>query len=563
MPEILPSVGSEIKLTLQSLAPIAVVSNLDPMLEELSIGEKFSAIITSKEPNGLIRVKTKSSTFSFQTNLPIRNGNNLQLQLISNGHQKQLLITAVDGSSPNNFQGNVGKQKPISSAVENVANNSQTSFALSSKTSDSVAISLISGMTTNLTYLSRVTFGQFSQTSKNTPNKDENTSNTLAAPKKLDPKGSKSNILTKSLTKKVSLIPHNLFSQKNVLTKNMNAVFQIGSKQNISSQNEVAPPATGSRARILIKDVILPTQLSISGGLPRNRPPPLFIGQILTGVVIGNQGNSHSIVQSHGGPIAIDTRSALPPGTTISFEILSFLPKLTATTDNALERKGGLIIQETREWKGLNEAVRAIGETNLAIAQQAVNAAVPRLDSTFTANVLLFIAGIRGTDIRNLFGDAPIRLLQRIRPNLLASLNDDFQQISRLSDEDGPNEWRTIPIPIVNGKKIEQICLFMRKKNRSRNKNNSGLRFIIDINLSHIGRFQLDGLVNEGKKKFDLIVRTNTMLTRSIETKINSIFFEASEIAGVAGKVTFRTSPPIFIDFSPNGDIKDDHGWIV
>ena len=80
-------------------------------------------------------------------------------------------------------------------------------------------------------------------------------------------------------------------------------------------------------------------------------------------------------------------------------------------------------------------------------------------------------------------------------------------------------------------------------------KKEDGSRFVIDIVLSNLGRFQLDGFVRTKRKRLDLVVRTEKSLPAQMRSDINKIFTEFSEASGVAGQITFQADQK-FVEIS-------------
>lgn len=330
-----------------------------------------------------------------------------------------------------------------------------------------------------------------------------------------------------------------------------------------SSQTNVTIPA-GTRFNVRITGVIPASQLASGGGIPNTGSTFLTPGQSITGVVVGQSGTHHPIVQTHTGPISIAIPSPIPTGTTLTFQLVSMVSEAKNSTQHAMIGRAGSIIMETREWQALDDTVRLLRENNPAVAGQIVNAALPRLDTTLAANIIFFIAALRGVEIRNWFGDAPARALQRLRPELFSRLSDDFSQIAKLSD-DSSGEWRSIPVPLLSGKEIEQIHLFLRRNQHDDEEDEevTETRFVVDVNLSRIGRFQMDGLIVQEKKKFDLIIRTEDRLTPKIENNIRDIFMNAAELTGNTGGLTFRAAPPDFTEITPDSADTGDLGLVV
>jgi hypothetical protein len=296
-------------------------------------------------------------------------------------------------------------------------------------------------------------------------------------------------------------------------------------------------------------------------------PGQLAPGNTLTGIVTGRAVTSgHPIVQTHTGSLIIATGARLPAGSTVTFEILS----QSAPTPSAGEQAGvhagrpAMILAE--RWPGLEEAIRTLEEVNPSAAQQVINAVLPRPGAALAGNMLFFLVALTGGDLRGWIGDGPSRILQRLRPGLMARLRDDFGSLGRIADEPRAGDWRATMIPFYTGNEVEQIRLFMRRAGEEaedEQKGRKGTRFVIDMDLSRMGRFQLDGLVYQKEKHLDLIVRTENRLPQKMHDDIRDIFQEAGDVTGIKGGISFQAAPPNFVDIAGAEPPDEPLGLIV
>jgi len=540
--------------------PTASVSAPPPEVANLSIGAKLEAtILSTLSGKGLVDIETVLGKLQLQTTFPLPKDGPLQLQLIGKGSQLQFLISAIGGKPPL-LAGRVagaGTTMPGTNMAPS-AGTAGTPGGTGAVMGDVAPVKLTIGSETTATLL-RASMAPTPATGQSA------TSPTAPLPGTGNPSGIPG-------TQSSAGIPGTAISGKPATTATgvsptHGSGGSGGSAQpssQVQAQQPGAPLPAGTRFNVRITGVIPANQLASGGGIPNTGGTFLSPGQSITGVVVGQNGSHQPIVQTHAGPISINTPSPVPTGTTLTFQLVSMVPEARNTSQHAMIGRAGSIIMETREWQALDDAVKLLRDNNPAVAGQILNAAMPRLDTTLAANILFFIAALRGAEIRNWFGDAPVRALQRLRPDLLTRLGDDFSQISKLSD-DTSGDWRSIPVPLINGSEIEQIHLFLRR-NATDEEDEDGVsetRFVIDVDLSRIGRFQMDGLIVLEKKKFDLIIRTDDNLTGKIQNDIREIFINATEMAGMTGGLTYRAAPPDFIDISPDSADADDLGLIV
>ncbi|MBT6095245.1 MAG: hypothetical protein HOH04_10205 [Rhodospirillaceae bacterium] len=297
---------------------------------------------------------------------------------------------------------------------------------------------------------------------------------------------------------------------------------------------------------------VLTVQPSAGATPPAITGQPISLGMTLSGVTTGTSGVHQSIVQTPTGSIAIATTTPLPAGSVIELEVIQ-LPRADLTPqDRALTLRFGQVIAESKQWLALEETARTLLNAQPATAQQLLGSVMPRADANLTANLLFFLFALRGGDVKQWLGDAPSRALEKLKPGLLGRLRDDFSGLSRLADEPPNLDGRMLPIPFLNGLDIEQLRLLIRRREEDEDdeddpRKGPGIRFVVDLNLSRLGRLQLDGFVQDGTKRFDLIVRSDTRLPDTVQNGIRDIFEGAIETTGVTGGLAFQAAPANFV----------------
>ena len=206
---------------------------------------------------------------------------------------------------------------------------------------------------------------------------------------------------------------------------------------------------------------------------------------------------------------------------------------------------------QNRTWPVLEEAIDTLRDSNSQLALNFINTSLPKPNGAFAANIMRFILGIRSGELSNLMADASLRLLMQDKPDLARRLRDDFRILGRMSEEPVSGDWRALPIPIANGHEIEQIRLLMRRVHANEvdeeNRTGPGIRFVVEVDLTRMGKLQLDGLVHETTKHFDLVIRSNTPIAHAMQNDIREIFENAQELTGTKGWLRFQAAPAKFV----------------
>src|SRR5690606_10626102 len=168
--------------------------------------------------------------------------------------------------------------------------------------------------------------------------------------------------------------------------------------------------------------------------------------------------------------------------------------------------------------------------------------------------------------LKSWLGDAPTDALAKAgRADLAGRLGEEFGRLARLADAPTqPQDWRTYLLPFHDGQQLHQIQLFTRRhqpKEAEGGDDEITARFVFDIELSRLGRIQLDGLA--GEKRFDLMVRSRTPLSEEMRRHITFLFGAAREEGGFQGEVGFQTVAEFAVEPLDDKAEPTPHGIVV
>lgn len=519
--------------------PTATVASPPPALLELPLGARLEAVIAATTPQGQIEIETAIGRLLLATGFPLPKEGPLTLQLLARGPVTQLLITAIHGLTPQTALRVLG--------LATAAGRGLGAQGATLPAAPPAAINLTIGATLNATVLR-----PGAPAAPALPGAAGTTVPGAAAPA-----AAGAALATPGATIRLGGAPARGVGAPPVSAAGQSATARPGVSVPASGIPSGGPASTatasGPPAGTQFSVRIVSFQPATAGEAPsplRVGGLPLAPGNTLAGVVTGKvQPSGHPVVQTAAAALIVATRTPLPVGSTVSFEVLSqaaapSLPREHASAHFTLPplTDGG--------WPALEETLAALEEANPAVAQQLAQAVLPRPGAALGANMLFYLVALAGGDLRAWIGDGPMRILQRLRPDLLARLGDDFGQISRIADDRGPGDWRTFLIPFFNGAEVQPIKLHTRQAgdDEDAEKGRKGTRFIVDIELSRLGRLQLDGLVYQKEKHMDLIVRTENRLPPRIENGIRDVFEDANDVTGIKGGIGFQAAPPNFVE---------------
>lgn len=290
---------------------------------------------------------------------------------------------------------------------------------------------------------------------------------------------------------------------------------------------------------------------------------------MISGTIVATGGNGQAIVNSSVGLLDVAARAESSQlQSEIRMEMLS-----RAAAESA--GRGGMSQQTplsvlAREWPALEESLRAL---EVAAPQGAAQlaATIARPGPQLTASMLFFLAAVRGGSLGSWMGRDASQSLDSTNSRLLSALSGDFQSLNRASDG-GPESggWRAFFMPLQNNDTLEQLRLFILpapfqprdddnrnsdEEEQEESAKDGETRFIVDLNLSGLGPFQIDGSV--AKKSLSLLVRTRDALPPQMRADIIDIFETTAARTGMEGAVSFKVQkefPPLpLAELMPDG----------
>jgi hypothetical protein len=293
----------------------------------------------------------------------------------------------------------------------------------------------------------------------------------------------------------------------------------------------------GSKLELQLTD----TKSGITIGNDPSHKTNLMPGQVIQGQVISINNIGHPIVETPIGSILLEITPQIKIDGVIPIEIVSAeesilpVPSLSDTVSSLFANQN---------WPALNDALELIQSSEALTTQQFSTLKIPKLDSQMAANILFFISALRGGDIRNWLGNEAGRRIQNSRPELYARLAEEYNQLGRSVSETNTGDWRTTLIPLFNGSAFEFFQMHFRNgSNDPNNKDDEDFaRFIVDLELSKLGRIQLDGLISSKGKQFDLFLRSAIPFTKSMRRDLNKKFSECIEISGLSGNIIMQSA---------------------
>lgn len=276
----------------------------------------------------------------------------------------------------------------------------------------------------------------------------------------------------------------------------------------------------------------------------------------LTGVVTAQSTAAQTMIQTDAGTLQLANRVNLPPGTTVTLDVLAqAAPRMdatgapTAATAPPTAAAALPFAAGASPWPTLTEALQVLQRSDPQASQLLANT-IPDGGPRTIAAALSFIQAMRNGDARQWPGDNNLRALERAGPrgaHLARTVSGEVAQLSAQSRE-ATGEWRSTPIPWNAEGQIEKIDLITRREDpadddeEETSNNKSGLRFLLDLELTNLGAVQLDGMVKEEIKGFDLMIRSHESLDDTIRRDLTGLFIATNLAVGLKGQLTFQVT---------------------
>jgi hypothetical protein len=215
----------------------------------------------------------------------------------------------------------------------------------------------------------------------------------------------------------------------------------------------------------------------------------------------------------------------------------------------------------TTAWPALDEAFQSLQHAAPQVAQMMAQTAIPNpaAPARLPAVALMFIAAVQGGDLQSWLGEKTIDTLRRIgKADVVGRLSRDLGAINRLAGADpaGPQDWRTMPLPMMWDNQAHRIFLHYRhdrEQGAQGAEGTKGTRFILDVAPARMGRVQLDGLHRpapdaQATGRLDLIVRTGEQLSPNMQQTMRRLYVQALEQAALSGELSFQTKPGQWVE---------------
>lgn len=296
----------------------------------------------------------------------------------------------------------------------------------------------------------------------------------------------------------------------------------------------------------------------------RQEQPFLSAPAAVRGVIFYSQTDHQPLIATKIGVLAVEENIRLPHLTPV---IVKIFPLPDRNEPPVMPKDSLPEFKNT--WTVLTNALETLRQTDTA-AFEAVKNILPQTGNKLPALMLSFMnAAAQGVSFTSFIGEANVSALRATEKGerLLKRLEKEFSASPKKAT-DGQNVWKGWDIPFLSGSVVEPVSLYLQRPSDSdpqRNaslKNQRGVRFVLDLNLTSLGKLQMEGLARRTERRFDLILRHQNDLPSSFDASVQSIFIQTLSALNYTGTIKVDQTDD-FIVFAPHQDNNIKRGVLV
>lgn len=324
-------------------------------------------------------------------------------------------------------------------------------------------------------------------------------------------------------------------------------------QQGQPQSNEGSPEQRGRQGAALPLPSLptsTPAQPTVSLSPTVSPPGQAQAPVLMNGAIVSHSPGGTSLVQTPAGLLSLPSSTTMPVGSSLQLEVLG-PPKPPVAAISTAQPQG----LGANGWPNLEGTVNALAQMDQQAAEQLIRT-IPQANPRLAAAMSLFAGAVRSGDFKLLASDGVTRGLDRAgRRDLADRLKKDFLDLTEDSERPrGDGDWQVITLPFAHGAQIDPIRLFVPRVSGEDKSKQGGKgqeqRFILEVQMSRLGRIQFDGLIQKDNARFDLIIRSGQSLGPDICRDIAGIFAECAQMTGVKGTVGFQSGRS-FVELPP------------
>ena len=236
----------------------------------------------------------------------------------------------------------------------------------------------------------------------------------------------------------------------------------------------------------------------------------------------------------------------------------------------------------TRVWPAMEETLARLATATGAPAMGASTSAVrarlaarlPHPGPGLTSSLMFALRALAHGDLAGWLGGDVLSALHRHGGDavshgdeLATRLHADLMHLHDLTQPDAAG-WQLFVLPLLLGETVRSLRFFLHAPPAE----TAGTapdrppprRFVVELDLPHLGEVQLDGLLTA--ERLDMILRSRAPLAESLQARLDAIAADGRQMAGREGSLSFvanATWTPLPVPGTGPWDAEAPHGLVV
>ncbi len=362
--------------------------------------------------------------------------------------------------------------------------------------------------------------------------------------------------------------------QNGFILQNLSAIktpnaFQSSEKMIIKIIHFSSPSGQGAQTSGFIPSTPPRAQVDLSGIHIDTKKPLNVNSPIMTGTVVGKTAQNAPILMTDIGQLFILSNTNLKEGAKVTFQMMAPEASSPALKPSVLPSLPPSNFSFDT-WPVMDDLMSVFSASPESASQ--LQNILPTTSRQLPTLLLFFLAAVKTGDATpaSLWMGQQIQqnLKETGKQNLIDQLNTDFRAISKtVKEQKSGLEYRSTIIPFQQDQQIQPIQMLVRHQHtqsshdEKQNKDDQkevkprNVRFLVNLNLSRLGKTQIDGYLKN--KNMDMILRLERKMPDHLSNAIINRYGEVLETLGLKGKVSFQGMKDwVYFDSLPDEDLE-------
>ncbi len=272
---------------------------------------------------------------------------------------------------------------------------------------------------------------------------------------------------------------------------------------------------------------------------------------VLEAVVVNASNPRELTLNSSLGHLKLFVADTMPKGTIITFTLEQVTDVRSQPTKQLVPPPAALSSETLDALRDIKPAAFATHPASSPTLFPPPSS-VPQQGVMLGSEMLFLLMALKQGSIREWLGNAAMQQLDNTKPaSWMQRATAEFTQLATLPQDMRDGQWHQATIPLYHDDQSQRVAFYFKQERHEKHRRarQDTDHFMVDITLSHLGRIQLDGLIQQraASTQWDMAIRTQSSLPSDIRQGIMAIYAEAQHISGFSGGLRFLHGDSIFI----------------